>query len=61
MLWSAMSLDVASLPDDAAFLKALLVEVDADRNVHKLLYERMKMQLAKLRRMQFGSSSEKTG
>lgn len=59
MLWSAMSLDVASLPDDAAFLKALLVEVDADRNAHKLLYERLKLQLAKLRRMQFGTSSEK--
>ena len=54
-----MSLDVASLPDDAAFLKALLVEVDADRNAHKLLYERLKLQLAKLRRMQFGTSSEK--
>jgi hypothetical protein len=54
-----MSLDVASLPDDAAFLKALLVEVDADRTAHKLLYERLKMQLARLRRMQFGSSSEK--
>ena len=54
-----MSLDVASLPDDAAFLKALLVEVDAERNAHKLLAERLRLQLARLRRMQFGSSSEK--
>jgi transposase len=54
-----MSLDVASLPDDAAFLKALLVEIDADRNAHKLVAERLKIQLARLRRMQFGSSSEK--
>ncbi|MBB4861153.1 transposase [Novosphingobium chloroacetimidivorans] len=54
-----MSIDVASLPDDVAFLKALLVEVDADRNAHKLIAERLKIQLARLRRMQFGSSSEK--
>jgi transposase len=54
-----MSLDVASLPDDAAFLKALLVEIDADRNAHKLIAERLQIQLARLRRMQFGSSSEK--
>jgi hypothetical protein len=54
-----MSIDVASLPDDVAFLKALLVEVDADRNAHKLVAERLKIQLARLRRMQFGSSSEK--
>lgn len=51
--------DVASLPDDVAFLKALLVEVDADRNAHKLVVERLKIPLARLRRMQFGSSSEK--
>jgi transposase len=54
-----MSIDVASLPDDVAFLKALLVEVDADRDAHKLVAERLKIQLARLRRMQFGSSSEK--
>jgi transposase len=38
---------------------ALLVEIDADRNAHKLVAERLKIQLARLRRMQFGSSSEK--
>ena len=47
-----MSLDAASLPDDVSLLKAMLVVADAE-------LEQLRMQVAKLRRMQFGSSSER--
>lgn len=47
-----MSLDAASLPDDVGVLKAMLIAADAE-------LERVKLQLAKLRRMQFGQSSER--
>lgn len=54
-----MSLDVASLPDDARLLKALLVAANAEIGSRDRLIERLTLQLARLRRMQFGSSSEK--
>lgn len=47
-----MSLDAALLPDDVSLLKAMLVVADAE-------LEQLRMQVAKLRRMQFGSSSER--
>ena len=40
-------------------IKTVAVYSDADRNAHRLIAERLKIQLARLRRMQFGSSSEK--
>lgn len=54
-----MSLDVASLPDDARLLKALLTAANAEIGSRDRLIERLTLQLARLRRMQFGSSSEK--
>lgn len=52
MLCTDVSLDTASLPDDVSLLKAMLVVADAE-------LEQLRMQVAKLRRMQFGSSSER--
>ena len=55
-----------NLPRDAETLQALLLESRAQNAAlratvvhHKTLIERLKMQLARLRRMQFGRSSEK--
>lgn len=47
-----MSLDAASLPDDVDLLKAMLVVADAE-------LEHLRMQVARLRRMAFGRSSER--
>ena len=54
-----MSLDVASLPDDARLLRALPVAANAGIGSHDRLIERLTLQIARLRRMQFGKSSEK--
>ncbi len=56
-----MILSPADLPDDVATLKALLTAVRAEAAAHLLMIEKLKAQLAKLRRMQFGPSSEKLG
>ena len=54
------------LPDDVGALRALLIEsraqtakLSATVRHHELQIEKLKLQLAKLRRMQFGRSSEK--
>lgn len=47
-----MLLDAASLPDDVGLLKAMLVAADAE-------LEQLRMQVARLRRMAFGRSSER--
>ena len=47
-----MLLDAASLPDDVDLLKAMLVVADAE-------LEQLRMQVARLRRMAFGRSSER--
>ena len=47
-----MLLDAASLPDDVDLLKAMLVVADAE-------LEQLRMQVARLRRMTFGRSSER--
>lgn len=47
------------LPDDIDVLKAMLVAAQAELGQRDLLIERLRMQLAKLRRMQFGASSER--
>jgi transposase len=52
VLCTDVSLDTASLPDDVSLLKAMLVVADAE-------LEQLRMQVAKLRRMQFGASSER--
>lgn len=49
----------ADLPDDVATLQALLIAARAQSAAHLLMIEKLKAQLAKLRRMQFGPSSEK--
>ena len=54
-----MSLDVASLPDDTRLLKALLVAANAEIGSRDRLIERLTLQISRLRRMQFGKSSEK--
>ena len=61
-----MSQDAAELPDDVDSLKRLLRERSVERDlayealkIKTLEVEKLKMQLAKLRRMQFGRSSEK--
>lgn len=47
-----MLLDAASLPDDVGLLKAMLVAADVE-------LEHLRMQVARLRRMAFGRSSER--
>jgi chromosome segregation ATPase len=61
-----MSLATAELPDDPAdlreFARACQQELRAARNavqVYSLEIEKLKFQIAKLRRMQFGRSSER--
>lgn len=61
-----MPLDPAQLPDDIAALKALLVAKDAEliaaKNglvVTQLTIEKLKAQIARLRRSKFGASSER--
>jgi transposase len=68
-----VSADAADLPDDPDALKALLrrqsealtalqtevSELRAERAAHKAELERLRVQLAKLRRQRFGQSSEK--
>ena len=58
--------DYDSIPDDVDSLRRLLRERSAERDlayealkIKTLEVEKLKMQLAKLRRMQFGRSSEK--
>jgi transposase len=48
----------ADLPDDVATLQALLIAARAQSAAHLLMIEKLKAQLAKLRRMQLGQSSE---
>jgi len=50
---------VDQLPDDVATLKRLLIEHHAQSQIDRLLIEKLKLQIARLRRMQFGKSSER--
>jgi transposase len=50
---------IDSLPDDTEALKALVLAQAAELQCKTLKIEQLKAQLAKLRRMQFGHSSEK--
>jgi transposase len=49
----------AELPDDVASLKALVLEQRAKLASHQAEIEQLKLLIAKLRRMQFGRSSER--
>ena len=54
-----MDLDPASLPDDAAALRAIVLAQHAEIAGQRELIGRLRLQLARLRRMQFGRSSER--
>lgn len=54
-----MDLDPALLPDDVAMLRAIILAQHAEITVQCELIARLRLQLAKLRRMQFGRSSER--
>jgi transposase len=47
------------LPDDIATLKRLLIERDAEVIAARLMIEKLKLQIARLRRIQFGRRSER--
>jgi transposase len=52
-------LDHADLPDDVGALRDLVVSLRATVRHHQVQIDKLKLQLARLRRMQFGRSSEK--
>jgi len=61
-----MEIDLANLPDDAAALKALVralagenAGLKADAKASALKISQLEARIARLRRMQFGQSSEK--
>jgi transposase len=54
-----VDLDPALLPDDAAALRAIIVAQQAEITGQRELIGRLRLQLARLRRMQFGRSSER--
>lgn len=54
-----MDIDLANLPSDTEALQALVRVLAGDVKSKGLLIEQLKAQIAKLKRMQFGKSSEK--
>ncbi len=54
-----MPIDPAALPNDVEELKRLVLEQQAKLAAHTIEIERLKLLIAKLRRLQFGRSSEK--
>jgi transposase len=52
-------IDLAALPDDANALRAIVLAQAAALADQRTLIERLRLQLARLRRMQFGRSSER--
>ncbi|WP_439548854.1 IS66 family transposase [Falsiroseomonas sp.] len=54
-----MVIDLAALPDDAQALRAIVLAQAAALSDQRALIERLRRQLARLRRMQFGRSSER--
>jgi hypothetical protein len=51
-------MEMSDLPDDVEILKQIVVEQRARLLCNKLQIEQLKLELSKLRRMQFGRSSE---
>ena len=56
---AVVELDPASLPDDVEALRAIVLAQHAELNGQRELIARLRLQLARLRRMQFGRSSER--
>lgn len=56
-----MELNPASLPNDVAALRAIVLAQHAELSGQRDLIARLRLQLARLRRMQFGRSSERLG
>jgi transposase len=56
----AMEIDLAQLPMDTQDLQALVRQLAGSVKTQALTIAQLKMQIARLRRMQFGKSSEKT-
>ncbi|SNX74489.1 transposase IS166 family protein [Cereibacter ovatus] len=54
-----MSLTAASLPDDPAALKAMILQLQASLRAHDLLVQSLRMRIARLKRQAFGKGSEK--
>lgn len=56
-----MELNPAALPNDVAALRAIVLAQHAELSGQRDLIARLRLQLARLRRMQFGRSSERLG
>src|SRR3712207_6103886 len=56
---AVVELDPASLPDDVEALRAIVLAQHAELTGQRELIARLRLQLARLRRMQFGRSSER--
>ena len=56
---AVVELDPASLPDDVEALRAIVLAQHAELTGQRGLIARLRLQLARLRRMQFGRSSER--
>ncbi|MEA5163346.1 IS66 family transposase [Cereibacter johrii] len=54
-----MSLTAASLPDDPAALKVMILQLQATLRAHDLLVQSLRMRIARLKRQAFGKGSEK--
>jgi transposase len=54
-----MSIDSAALPDDVALLKRIIADMATEAVTARAEIEKLKAQLSRLRRLQFGRSSEK--
>lgn len=50
---------VVTLPDDAAALKALVLQLQGALRAHDLLIQALRLQIARLKKQKFGASSEK--
>lgn len=59
MVSLAMSHTAASLPDDPAALKEMILQLQASLRAHDLLVQSLRMRIARLRRRAFGKGSEK--
>lgn len=59
MVAMAMSLTAASLPDDPAALKVMILQLQATLRAHDLLVQSLRMRIARLKRQAFGKGSEK--
>ena len=56
-----MPIDSAALPDDVALLKRIIADMAREAITAQAEIEKLKAQLARLRRLQFGRSSEQLG